>query len=134
MWVYGERVSRTPAAAMIGDLFALCGQCERLSPTFRRHAAATQLLMAVGELTQGLIDAGFLIRGYDDYTRLEASCARALVACGRIFRLSVEEAPHLHTQELRSVLSLLLADWGARDLIVKTCEGFSFYAVYPESY
>jgi hypothetical protein len=127
MIVYGDpqRVESTrEALAALRGLARDSLSASSSSPTARDEAAA-RLLIASGELAQGLLDAAFEARGGDDWGDLEEACAVLSVASAR-----TPPAIAMLNESLERLERLELPE----SVWIRVPEGFAFYALDPSLY
>jgi hypothetical protein len=127
MIVYGDGQRREDTAALLAGLGADCEAVLAAPAGLPRQSAATRLLIAAGELTQGLLDATFADRG-DDWGELEETCSRLTVEAARLERGGLGIGPVVDA--LASLRRLPVPE----AVTVRIPEGFAFYALYPEQY
>jgi hypothetical protein len=134
MIVYGDHERpESPRAALAdlsGEVLALSG----LPPGSLRSARAARVLIAAGELAQGLIDASFHDRGVDAKGRTEILCGRLVKEAARALLRSEKEEVDLGGQGVEAVLARLGRARLPDEIVIKVPEGYAFYAVYPELY
>lgn len=134
MLVYGdiERIEDPASvrASIARDLHAYMRQ----PPGRDRHATLVGAFIRVSELVQGLADAEFDTRGVDDVSPVQDSGAQLL------WELAGMIARSWSTGFFEAVP--LPADWphlldelqGAEPVRIRMAEGYTYYALYPESY
>ena len=136
MIVFGDRTRvRSPAAA-IAALRASLGRLPEGPPGIERHAALVSLLLAAGELAQGLADAAFARAGREGPDLAASAALAAAVALGRAVWRS-QAAGYAGAPVDADCAAALdrLAELALPDPIaVRAGEGFQHYAVYPETY
>ncbi len=135
MIVFGGRTRvRAPAAQLQRLRASLAGLPEQ-PPGIRRHAALVSLLLASGELVQGLADAAFARDGAD---RPDAAASAAMALALRVARAvwrshaagDAPVPPEGCQDALGALERLALPD----PVVLRAGEGFQHYAVYPETY
>ena len=105
-----------------------------LEPGIDRHGAVAGLLVAAGQLAQGLADAEFEARGCDEVSRLHSASLAIVQALARAVDRSWKSGfavlGRLEPSLGQALLTLRLPD----RMVLRTPEGYAFYAVYPEAY
>jgi hypothetical protein len=76
MIVYGDGARPEEAGRLLASLRDDCAALDGPLSGAERRAAGTRLLVAAGELAQGLLDDAFAARGEDDWGKREEACAR----------------------------------------------------------
>ncbi|MCO5171385.1 MAG: hypothetical protein M9894_34210 [Planctomycetes bacterium] len=128
MIVYGDRRAREDPRALARTLLDDCHAASRLGAD-EGQDARRRVLIAAGELAQGLVDHAFAARGEVDEagplerlaSRLTTAAARALVAGG---------APADVAAVVHEVLRAPLPG----EVEVRVPEGYACYALLPEAY
>ncbi|MGE5756940.1 MAG: hypothetical protein ACM35G_14705, partial [Planctomycetaceae bacterium] len=125
MIVFGDhrRVETTGRA-----LDALASGCDEYAAASNRRGraeAAMRLLIASGELAQGLLDGAFEARGCDDWGEVEEACAALTVEAA--------QAP-LPLARLRAAIGRLARLALPASVTIRVPEGFAFYALDPALY
>lgn len=131
MIVYGDLQRTATPADLIASLRSDVALLARL-PDRDRYDASVGLLLAAGELAQGLLDAEFATAGHDDWTPLAELCSRATRAAADLV-----VRPESALQAVAEFDATFRALAGLRlpaAVTVKVPEGYAFYAVYPELY
>ena len=134
MLVYGDRHRTIDPREVLDGLAADMAALRHAAAGLPRHARIAQALIAAGELAQGLADVAFAERGGVDARSPAADLAQAvtdglgadLAASWRTgFAAGAPSTTAL--AQLRAVLPI-------DPVVVSTCEGYAYYAVYPELY
>jgi hypothetical protein len=132
--VYGDRVRACDPEA---ELAALRRGIERLDaapPGLERHTGLVALLLAAGELAQGLADHAFAERAEDRRDRAtDAMMALAVILAREVWR-SHRAGYDVRGRLARAQATELTRLRLPRAVTVTRPEGFRHYALYPESY
>lgn len=135
MLVYGDRARTIAPQAALNALKDDLAAISAAPPGLARHARLAGALIAAGGLAQGLADAAFAARGDRDGRDPASDLAQAitndlaesLVVSWRS-DFDILAAPAIEALDrLHAVTPTDLVE-------VRTCEGYAFYAVYPELY
>ncbi|HXU61318.1 MAG TPA: hypothetical protein VN962_06420 [Polyangia bacterium] len=137
MIVFGDRTRVRSPAAQIAALQEALARLPGARPGIQRHAALVALLLAAGELAQGLADAAFARTGRDGQDDAASMAMTAAVALGRAVWRSHRAAyageaavDGVAGDALNRLAALALPD----EITIHPGEGFQHYAVYPETY
>jgi hypothetical protein len=134
MLVYGdaERVVATHDA-----LAALAGALDGVSRAalgIERHSALVTAFIQASELVQGIADAAFEARGFDERTPLQDAGMGLLLglaaAVGRSWRSGFVDQGEVPTESLDALATGDLPD----AIRTKQAEGYAFYTLYPEAF
>ncbi len=128
MIVYGDGQRPEGTGRLLASLRQDCAALEGPMPAAEGRAAGTRLLIAAGELAQGLLDDAFAARGSDDWGEREEACARLTLAAARL-TLGLGGVA-----EVRDALGALSGLPLPPAVTVKVPEGYALYALYPEQY
>ncbi|MBV9125526.1 MAG: hypothetical protein JO112_19430, partial [Planctomycetes bacterium] len=130
MIVFGDPQRTESSRDFLTSLREEAANLAAFAPGIARVTAGTRLLVEAGELTQGLLDAAFALRGEDDWADREKACAALLLAAASLWESTQDEAgataPFL--QALEDLACLPLPD----TVTVQVPEGYAFYALYPD--
>jgi hypothetical protein len=129
MIVFGDHhrvVATRPALDALGRSID-----EYISEPQDRDEAAMRLLIASGELCQGLLDVTFEARGCDDWGELEEACAALTVGAARVHR---REGRDVEVEGPRAALARLARLELPETVTIRVPEGFAFYALDPALY
>jgi len=135
MWVYGDAERSTSARAFSNLVAAELRRADALPFGLARHAALVRVFVDASALIQGLIDRDFNQRGFDAPTAGGERLTRLLfsLACFVARSWTTDFAD----QALPDALVQSFAELGQTDdapLTVRSAEGYSIYALYPETY
>ncbi|HEX2559089.1 hypothetical protein [Phenylobacterium sp.] len=143
MLVYGERVRREAADAMLARIDALLADADAEPLWILRHEGLVAALIEAGRLAQGLADVAFAERGVDAPTP-PADAAMALtraIASQVMTSLSTLSShtpgtgdPGSSDRAWESWVPALRSAAAGVTVEVKAPEGYAYYAVYPETY
>ncbi|GHD16497.1 hypothetical protein GCM10016234_24700 [Tianweitania populi] len=135
MWVYGDaqRAGKThDLAARIAGTLDHLGDCPQ---GIVRHAEIVTAFVDASELIQGLIDAAFHERGFDAETPEQERLTGLLFDLAKLVESSWRTG--FVEQDVPAALVSAMADF-ARDqpgeVTTRSAEGYSIYALYPETY
>lgn len=134
MWVYGDRVRRTSPRAALRTLIADLRDVESAGPGVARHDRLTAAFVEAGELVQGIADAEFAARGYDDASPAQDAAMALLLVLARKLAASAWSGFATGGPSTSAELMALALAPLPDEIEVKTPEGYAFYAVYPEAY
>jgi hypothetical protein len=129
MLVFGDRqhcVETTLLDACVGAALRDASSTRGL----RRHSALVDAFITVAELVQGTADDAFRNSGRDRPDMVPAATMDALMS------LAASVVASWHSGFSSSALPALVPSWAGprRELRARATEGYSFYALYPESY
>src|SRR4051794_13976584 len=130
MIVYGDRERSLLTAHALADLERSCAGLAATPAVRERTEAATSLLIAAGELAQGLLDAACQARGCDDWGELEQACALLTVSAAQL--AAIPESGPPDTRSVREALAHLSRLRLPEAVALKVAEGYAYYALYPE--
>jgi hypothetical protein len=134
--VFGDRVRVRSAAAQMERMRAALARAATRPAGPECHAAVVALLLAAGELAQGVADAAFARDGCDGLDPAGAAAMQAAVTIARAVWWShwsgYRTAPPL--EALATALDALDRLPLPASLTLRAAEGFQHYAVYPEAY
>ncbi len=134
MLVYGdaERVVATQDA--LASLRGALDDVSRAAPGIERHSALVTAFIQASELVQGLADAAFEARGFDERSPvLDAGMGLLLALAagiGRSWRSGFAERGEVSTDDLDALAAADLPE----AIRTKQAEGYAFYALYPEAF
>jgi hypothetical protein len=134
MLVYGdaERVVATQDA--LASLRGTLDDVSRAAPGIERHSALVAAFTQASELVQGLADAAFEARGFDERSPVQDAGMGLLLglaaAIGRSWRSGFAERGGVSADDLDALAAADLP--GA--IRTKQAEGYAFYALYPEAF
>jgi hypothetical protein len=134
--VYGDRTRVRSPAALIEGLRADLARLDRAPPGVDRHANTVSLLIAAGELAQGIADEAFTRQGCDRLQAGTTAAMRLAVGLGRAMWRSHASryAQATPLTSCRAALEALAREPLPDTVTVRPAEGFHHYAVYPEAY
>ncbi|QAY75261.1 hypothetical protein [Sphingosinicella sp. BN140058] len=133
MWVYGDQEREVTLLALLADVDAAQAALAAAAPGLDWHGRCVGLFLLLSDLLQGVADAEFAALGVDQPSAAQDSILAALIATSESIarswnsRLADQEAP-----DTGALAPLRAAD--ERLLNIRRCEGYAFYAVYPELY
>jgi hypothetical protein len=132
MLVYGDHSRIEDTRAFAARILDAERQVATLPPGIARHAELVANFIEAGELMQGVADAAFAARGHDARWPEQAGIVALLMRIGDAVRRSWDSdfqaplvpasAPKIGDKRLPEAVE------------IKRPEGYSFYALYPESY
>lgn len=132
MLVYGDHPRIEDARAFAARMLDAERRAATLPPGIARHAELVAVFIEAGELMQGVADACFAARGHDAPSPEQAAVMALLMRIAEAVRRSwdsdfqaplvVPSAPEIVDDRLPEAVE------------IKRPEGYSFYALYPESY
>jgi hypothetical protein len=126
MLVYGDRSRTADPQERLDALAATARAADAHPPGRARQDRLTAAFIDAGMLAQGLADAEFRARGFDDGSAVQDAAMAVLLALAR--RLCGEEGP------VEAALASLAALPLPGPVELKTPEGYAFYSVYPQAY
>jgi hypothetical protein len=134
MIVYGDHErTESPRAALV-DLSSDALALSRLPPGSLRTACAARLLIAAGELAQGIIDSFFYERGVDAAGRAEILCGHLVHEAARALLRSDHGERDVGARRVEARIAQLGRARLPDEIVIRVPEGYAFYAVYPELY
>ncbi|HSP77421.1 MAG TPA: hypothetical protein VLQ93_02745, partial [Myxococcaceae bacterium] len=133
MLVYGDHSRRECPAEKLTNLVRALAEVEAMRPGLPRHAALVSLLVEAGELVQGLLDAAFAERRWDDTSEPGEACARVMLALGRAVVSSWTGRFERRGPPVLPALQALRTRALPPEVVCKVPEGYAFYALYPEA-
>jgi hypothetical protein len=122
MIVFGDHQLVETTSRALEALASGCDEYAAASNRRERAEAAMRLLIASGELAQGVLDGAFETRGYDDWGEVGEACAVLTVEAAR--------AP-LALARLRAAIERLARLALPESVTIRVPEGFAFYALDP---
>ena len=139
MLVYGDRIRRETAGALLERIEAMLADAEAAPLWIVRHEQRVAALIEAGRLAQGLADAAFAARGLDDRA---AAPDAAMSLCRRLAEAVMASLQSTSSgtpaggldEALQASNRLRAAAALAEEVEVKTPEGYAYYALYPETY
>src|SRR4051794_34275317 len=131
MIVYGDRKRTEDPRKIIAELREQSDFLASERDAARQTDLATSLLIASGELAQGLLDDQCGALGFDEWTPLAEHCAVLTMAAAMLATVAPSSAA---IAEFQSELGSLLRTCLPSQIALKTPEGYAFYALYPELY
>jgi hypothetical protein len=131
--VYGDRRRHRDPRMMAAGLSEAQARLSGMAPGLDRHAATVAALIEAGRLAQGLADLAFQETGADG--RDPAASAAMEVALDLARQVVRSWSNGFQAIGTGSDAAARLAAVSLPDAIeVRGCEGYAFYAVYPELY
>ena len=135
MLVYGDHDRVVDARAFVEDLRARAARLGEAAAGLECHGAIVALFVDAAGLLQALADAEFDARGgVDEASDVQHGFANALIALADVVnRSAISGFADADMPDAR------LLDWLADaelppSLTVRRCEGYAYYALYPELY
>jgi hypothetical protein len=134
MLVYGDRSEAVAPRKGLRALTATLKAAEETQPGPGRHDLLVSAFLQAAGLAQGLADAEFEAKGYDDLSASQEAAMTLLLALAR--KVASSAWTNFANSGPPIALELMgLALQPAPDAIrVKEAEGYAFYGVYPEAY
>jgi hypothetical protein len=108
--------------------FARAVAAAAVDPSVQSIDAARRVLIAAGQLEQGLLDAGAAAG------TIAREATRAAAACFVALHAGELSSAAEHRQQLRRRLCDVVAGTAGAEVEVRVPEGFAWYALYPDSY
>jgi hypothetical protein len=134
MLVYGDHDEAWRTADLVANLQARLHTLNTVAPGLAWHGAAVSLLWGVAGLYQGIADASFTQEGWDEHAPWQQPLTEGLIG----FATAIVRSWSSGFTEQRLPDGTFLTTLPGQDLpeevCVRRCEGYSFYAVYPELY
>ncbi|MFC3070404.1 hypothetical protein [Phenylobacterium soli] len=134
MWVYGDRTRRTTPRAALRELTASLRDVESAGPGAARHDRLTRAFIQAGALAQGVADAEFAARGFDDASPAQDAAMSLLTALARKLAASAWSGFATAGPPTSAELMALALSPLPEEIELKTPEGYAFYGLYPEAY
>lgn len=129
MIVYGDRRAREDPRDLARALLEDCHAASQLGASAEGQDARRRVLVAAGELAQGLVDHAFAARGeVDEAGPLERLAARLTTAAARALVAGAAPA------EVAGVVHETLRAPLPEAVEVRVPEGYAYYALLPEAY
>lgn len=129
MIVYGDRRAREDPRDLARALLEDCHAASQLGASAEGQDARRRVLVAAGELAQGLVDHAFAARGeVDEAGPLERLAARLTTAAARALVAGAAPA------EVAGVVHEALRAPLPEAVEVRVPEGYAYYALLPEAY
>lgn len=134
MLVYGDRTTSVAPRKGLRAVTAILKAAEEAGVGPARHDLLVGAFLQAAGLAQGLADAEFEARGFDDLSPTQDAANALLLALAR--KVAASSWSEFQASGPAVALELMaLALQPAPDTVsVKTPEGYAFYAVYPEAY
>ncbi len=140
MLVYGDPVRVADPRHVLAELRQRLETLDAPGPPVERHGRLASLLIATGELAQGLADAAAAGQGGDGPSlqenaalALAMALARTLLASWRSLGEQMQ-APDIGIPALYAAMAAVEQSPLPTEVRLKTAEGHAFYALYPEAY
>ncbi|MBZ9677598.1 hypothetical protein [Mesorhizobium sp. ES1-1] len=134
MIVFGDHKQKHHAGRLAELACAAAGKIGAMRPGVERHSALVTLFVDVSELIQGLADAQFEIAGADRNSASQQLGAQILVALALEVARSWQSG-FAAAGALGCNLPQMLAKLDLRgEIITGAAEGYTHYALYPETY
>lgn len=134
MLIYGDLKRRERADDLCQAIAARLHAIECRPAGLERHAALVGILIALGELAQGLADFEFEGRGADDFSPMHRAAGGILMDAARLVSQSWERGFAGDLRVPKRAFARLRQMERPLTLSIREPEGYAFYAVYPESY
>ncbi|MBS9721874.1 hypothetical protein JYU29_14380 [Tianweitania sp. BSSL-BM11] len=135
MWVYGDAQRTGDVQDLATHIVQTLDDASALSNGIARHEAIARAFVDAAELIQGLIDRTFHERGFDAASPEQTILTQLLFAFAGVVERSWQSGfteqvvPETLVDDLKGV---------ARDyqgaITTRSAEGYSIYALYPETY
>ncbi|TFI56580.1 hypothetical protein E2493_19435 [Sphingomonas parva] len=133
MWAYGDQAREASLASLLEELREAGDVLASAEPGLPWHSACVALFLRLAELLQALADAERDARGEDDLSPGQEMLMRGLIATAGAIDRSWRSGLAEQVPPTLAWLGLL-GGGEDRALTVRRCEGWAFYAVYPELY
>jgi hypothetical protein len=131
MWAYGDQERTASIGALIEEIADAGAVLDAAPPGLAWHSGCVSLFLLLSELLQGLADSEHEARGEDDLSASQEMVMRALVGAAQ----AIDRSWRSGLAEQRAPSLAWLATVGGDALLtLRRCEGYAFYAVYPELY
>jgi hypothetical protein len=127
---YGDRERSLVAGPALMELALRCTKAADVPDPLDRRSRCATILIEAGEIAQGVIDADFRRRGFDEWGPVEAESSALLLACARLFSGGRKEEAAQAATAARALASLA----PPAPVQAKLGEGFAYYALYPDAY
>ncbi|MCZ4091311.1 hypothetical protein [Sinorhizobium psoraleae] len=134
MLIYGDVKRSERADALCTAIAAQLRELEHRQPGIERHAALVGILLKAGELVQALSDIEFEKVAGDDLSARREIGGLVLLDLARLVVRSWRQGLAGPLTVPPRVTALLPDLRAPLSLSIKEAEGYSFYALYPESY
>ena len=134
MLVYGDRESTADPLALLSDIGSRAADLREIERGILWHQACVQLFIATAGLLQGIADAEFAAAGEDEGSPAQTIMMTALRRLAHAIDRSWTSA--FAEQDIPDLALLDTLDPAALPVTVtvRRCEGYAFYALYPEQY
>ena len=133
MIVFGKRDRATDPRDLLGDVAARL-RAAAAGRDRTRHEALAAALIAAGMLMQGLADAAFSETGADAPAPDQDAATALMLALAEAVDASWASGFHGPVTDGEPAMSTLAALALPARITARWCEGFAFYATYPETY
>jgi hypothetical protein len=133
MLVYGDQQETVFAADVLSDLRRQANALDDVPRGIRWHQTCVALFIVMAGLAQGVADAEFAAVGFDTVSAPQTTLMTALRTLAHTIDMSWnsdfarQDAPDL-------ALDALASESLPTTLTIRRCEGYAFYALYPEQY
>ncbi|HEV7254296.1 MAG TPA: hypothetical protein VGN97_14525 [Mesorhizobium sp.] len=134
MLVFGDAERLEAPGEMVRSIREALASAEALPPGLSRHAALAAAFVQAGELVQALADREFELFGFDALSPAQSAGARLLLALAQALDRSWTSGFSAGVPLASELPSLLDTLSGGEPVRAKHAEGFSIYALYPETY
>ncbi|MGO4833530.1 hypothetical protein AB4144_14780, partial [Rhizobiaceae sp. 2RAB30] len=133
MMIYGDRERSEDAQAAKNAVANRLSEARQMPGGILRHSMLVNAFIHMSELTQGIADAEFELRGFDGPSASQHRASCALVAIAKIVDHSWR-SDFEGQLEIEPTSALLSGIACRKSIRIRTCEGYAHYALYPESY
>ncbi|PSJ39495.1 hypothetical protein C7I55_12865 [Sphingomonas deserti] len=131
MWVYGDHERAVTRAALLEEVRAAAAVLDSAEPGLTWHSACVALFLSLSELLQGIADEALRETGVDAPSPAQDAVTAASIAAATAIDRSWRSA--FEDQQVPDLATLSALDENGA-LTLRRCEGYAFYAVYPELY
>jgi hypothetical protein len=131
--VYGDQQATGSARSFVAEVRRLATALDAEAGGIFWHQACVALFIATAELAQGVADAEFAVAGHDTVSASQATLMAALRTLAHAIDLSWH-SNFAQQYAPRLALDALAAESLPTTLTIRRCEGYAFYALYPEQY
>jgi len=134
MLVFGDHARTERPRDVLDQIGRRLEQVESARPGIGRHAELVSLLIEVGELAQGILDASLAAQGIDGHDPAGRACMALALDLARSVWISHRSRLERFSSPNRGGLHAMRAEALPDAVRMKAPEGYAFYGLYPELY
>jgi hypothetical protein len=134
MLVFGDHGRTERPREVLDRIGRRLDHVDAARPGIGRHAELVSVLIEVGELAQGILDASLAAQGSDGHDSAGRACMALALDLARSVWISHRSRLERFSAPGRGGLHALRAEALPEAIRMKAPEGYAFYCLYPELY